>query len=147
MVLTSIAQAESPRHDGIALTPYMRIKKLSKNENIVTRTALHVMTHMYTTLGTQLLMSVYFSHSRYWDHHVETMYRTIEKHTTNYKKCIPIVGGDFNAELGPGYGTECISVGRHTLNRGNSMTVQQRNQEMRMQKRKQEKSKERQQKS
>ena len=42
--------------------------------------------------------------------------RTIEKHTTNSKNCIPIVGGDSNAELGPGYGTECTSVGKHTLN-------------------------------
>ena len=60
------------------------------------------------------LMSVYFSHSGYADHHVETMNRTIEKHTTNCKKCIPIVGGDFNAELGPGYGTECTSVDTHS---------------------------------
>ena len=47
------------------------------------------------------------------------MYRTIEKHTTNYNKCIPIVGGDFNAELGPECGTECTNVGKHTLNTGN----------------------------
>ena len=44
---------------------------------------------------------------------------TIEKHTTNCKTYIPILGGDFNVELGPGHGTECISVGRHTLNEGN----------------------------
>ena len=66
------------------------------------------------------LMSVYFTHSGYADHHVEKMYRTIEKHTTNCKNCIPIVGGDFNAELGPGCGTECTSVGKHTLNGGNN---------------------------
>ena len=65
------------------------------------------------------LMSVYFTHSGYADHHVEKMYKTTEKHTTNCKRYIPIVGGDFNAELGPGHGTECISVGRHTLNEGN----------------------------
>ena len=47
------------------------------------------------------------------------MYNTIEKHTTNWKRYIPIVGGDFNAELGPGHGTECMSVGRYTLNEGN----------------------------
>ena len=47
------------------------------------------------------------------------MYKTIEKHTANCKSYIPIVGGDFNAELGPGHGTECISVGRYTLNEGN----------------------------
>ena len=32
------------------------------------------------------------------------MHRTIEKHTTNSKNCIPTVGGDFDAELGPGCG-------------------------------------------
>ena len=48
------------------------------------------------------LMSVYFPHSKYADHHVEKMYKTIEKHMTNSKKCILIIGGDFNAELGPG---------------------------------------------
>ena len=37
----------------------------------------------------------------------------------NYKKYIPIIGGDFNAELGLGKGTECKSVGRYTLNQSN----------------------------
>ena len=49
------------------------------------------------------LMSVYFSHSGYADHHVEKLYRTIKKHSTNSKNYIPIVGGDFNAKLGAGY--------------------------------------------
>ena len=65
------------------------------------------------------LMSVYFPHSKYADHHIEKMYKTIEKHMTNNKKCIPIIGGDFNAELGPGKGTECKSVGKYTLNESN----------------------------
>ena len=43
------------------------------------------------------------------------MYKTIEKHTTNDRNCIPIDGGDSNAELWP----ECTSVGNHTLNGGN----------------------------
>ena len=47
------------------------------------------------------------------------MYKTIEKHTANCKRYIPIVGGDFNAELGLGHRTECTSVGRYTLNDGN----------------------------
>ena len=64
-------------------------------------------------------MSVYFPHSKYADHHIEKMYKTIEKHMTNKKKCIPIIGGDFNAELGPGKGTECKSVGKYTLNESN----------------------------
>ena len=34
------------------------------------------------------------------------------------KKDIQIVGGDFNAELGPGYGVERVSVGPHTLKEG-----------------------------
>ena len=41
------------------------------------------------------------------------------KHMTNNKKCILIIGGDFNAELGPGKGTECKSVGKYTLNESN----------------------------
>ena len=35
-------------------------------------------------------MSVYFSHSGYVDHHIEKMYRTIEKHTTDRQKYIPM---------------------------------------------------------
>ena len=65
------------------------------------------------------LMSVYFPHSKYADHHVEKMYKTIEKHMSNNKKCIPIIGGDFNAELEPGKGSECKSVGKYTLNESN----------------------------
>ena len=34
-------------------------------------------------------------------------------------KNMKIVGGDFNAELGPGDGVERVSVGPHTLNEGN----------------------------
>ena len=65
------------------------------------------------------LMSVYFLHSGHADYHIEKMYRTIEEHTNSSKKSIQIVGGDFNAELGPGYGVERVSVGPHTLNEGN----------------------------
>ena len=38
---------------------------------------------------------------------------------SNNKKCIPIIGGDFNAELGPRKGSECKSVGKYTLNESN----------------------------
>ena len=62
---------------------------------------------------------MYFPHSKYADHHIEKMYKTIEKNMTNNKKCIPIIGGDFNAELGPGKGAECKSVGKYTLNESN----------------------------
>ena len=34
-------------------------------------------------------------------------------------KYIPIIGGDVNAELGPGKGTERKRVGRYTLNESN----------------------------
>ena len=53
------------------------------------------------------------------DHHIEKMYMTIEKHTENCKRYIPLIGGEFNAELGRGHGNECISVGRYALNEGN----------------------------
>ena len=65
------------------------------------------------------LMSVYFHHSVYADHHTGEMYRTIEKHTNSSKNSIQIVGGDVNAELGPGHGVEPVSVGPHTLKEGN----------------------------
>ena len=48
------------------------------------------------------------------------MYKTIEKHMAHCDKYIPIIGGDFNAELGPGKGTERKRVGRYTLNEGNN---------------------------
>ena len=82
------------------------------NERAITATI--VVNHQHIKL-----MSVYIHHSGYADQHIEIMYQTVEKHTTNCKKYIPIVGGDFNAELGLGCGTECTSVGRHTLNEGN----------------------------
>ena len=65
------------------------------------------------------LMSVYFHYSKYADHHIKKMYKTIEKHMAHCNKHIPIIGGDFNAELGPGKGTERKSVGRYTLNESN----------------------------
>ena len=58
-------------------------------------------------------------HSGYADHHVGNNVQNNRETHDNLEKCIPIVGGDFNAELGPGYGTECTSVGKHTLNGGN----------------------------
>ena len=65
------------------------------------------------------LMSVFFPHSKYSDHHIEKMYKTNEKHIVHNNKYIPIIGGDFNAELGLGKGTERKSVGRYTLNESN----------------------------
>ena len=82
------------------------------NERAITATILVDRQHIK-------LMSMYFSHSKYADHHIEKMYKTIEKHMAHCDKYIPIIGGDFNAELGPGNGTERKSVGRYTLNEGN----------------------------
>ena len=62
---------------------------------------------------------VLHSQSIYADHHIEKMYKTIEKHMAHCKKYIHIIGGNFNAELGLGNGTERKSVGRYTLNEGN----------------------------
>ena len=77
------------------------------NERAITTTILENRQHIK-------LMSVYFHHSKYADHHIEKMYKTIEKHMMHNKKYVAIIGGDFNAELGPGKGTECTSVGRYT---------------------------------
>ena len=66
-------------------------------------------------------MSVYFPHSKYADHHVEKMYKTIEKHMSNNKKCIPIIGGDFNAELGPGKGSELLCA-QHDVQKNTAET-------------------------
>ena len=65
------------------------------------------------------LMSVYMPHSGYADHHVEKAYNMIEK-VIKPTKNMQIIGGDFNAELGPGIGVERTSVGQHTLKEANS---------------------------
>ena len=57
-----------------------------------------------------VLMSVYMPHSGYADHHVEKVYRTIAK-MIEEEKGMKIIGGDFNAELGPGEGLELAAVG------------------------------------
>ena len=65
-----------------------------------------------------VLLSVYMPHSGYADHHVEKVYRTITK-IIEGEKGMKIIGGDFNAELGPGEGLELSAVGHYTLNKGN----------------------------
>ena len=49
------------------------------NERAITTTILVNRQHIK-------LMSVYFPHSKYADHHIEKMYKTIEKHMLNSKK-------------------------------------------------------------
>ena len=66
-----------------------------------------------------VLMSVYLPHSGYADHHVERTYKTIID-TIKKDKCAKIIGGDFNAELGPGEGVELSAVGHYTLNKVNA---------------------------
>ena len=87
---------------GIMLNNRWRKRNIDieyKNERAINTTILVNRQHIN-------LMSVYFPHSKYADHHIEKIYKTIEKHMTNKKKCTPIIGGDFNAELGLGKGTE-----------------------------------------
>ena len=64
------------------------------------------------------LVSVYMPHSGYPDHHIEKTYKTILS-TIGKEKGMKIIGGDFNAELGPGEGIELSSVGHYTLNKAN----------------------------
>ena len=65
-----------------------------------------------------VLMSVYMLHSGYPDHHVEKTYKTITT-TIEKDKSMKIIGGDFNAEVGPGEGIELSAVGHYTLNKAN----------------------------
>ena len=65
-----------------------------------------------------VLMSVYMPHSGYADHHVEKVHKTITK-MIEREKSMKIIGGDFNAELGPGEGLELSAVGHYTLSKGN----------------------------
>ena len=55
-------------------------------------------------------------HNGYADHHVEKVHKTILK-TIEKERCAKIIGGDFNAELGPGEGVEKSAVGHYTLNK------------------------------
>ena len=65
-----------------------------------------------------VLMSVYMPHSGYADHHVEKVHKTITK-MIEREKSMKIIGGDFNAELGPGEGLELSAVGHCSLSKGN----------------------------
>ena len=64
------------------------------------------------------LVSVYMPHSGYPDHHIEKTYETILS-TIGKEKSMKIIGGDFNAELGPGEGIESSSASHYTLNKAN----------------------------
>ena len=53
-------------------------------------------------------------HSGYPDYQVEKTYKKITT-AIEKDKSMKIIGGDFNAELGPGEGIELSSVGQYTL--------------------------------
>ena len=55
----------------------------------------------------------------YPDHQVERTYDAIRS-VIEKEKHMKIIGGDFNAELGPGIGIEQANVGHHTLEESNS---------------------------
>ena len=86
------------------------------NERAITTTVLVNRQHVK-------LMSVYFPLSKYADHFIEKMYKTIEKRMLNIKKYILIFEGTSNAEPGLGKGTECKSVGKYILNESNKRGV------------------------
>ena len=65
-----------------------------------------------------ILASVYMPHSGYPDHQVEKTNKTILT-TIEKNKSMKIIGGDFNAELGPGEGIEFSADGHYTLNKAN----------------------------
>ena len=46
-------------------------------------------------------------------------YKSIEKLTKSKRQAYKFLGGDFNAELGPGVGFERLSVGPYTLKESN----------------------------
>ena len=56
------------------------------NERAITTTILVNRQHIK-------LMSVYFAHSKYADHHIEKMYKTIEKHRVNNKNTFQSLEG------------------------------------------------------
>ena len=64
------------------------------------------------------LISAYMPHSGYPDHQVEKTYGAFRR-VIGTDKNMNIIGGDFNAELGPGDGVEKTSVGHYTLNKAN----------------------------
>ena len=57
-------------------------------------------------------------HSGYPDHQVAKTYKTITT-AIEKDKSMKIIGGDFNAELGPGEGIELSSVGHYALKKAN----------------------------
>ena len=59
-------------------------------------------------------VSTYMPHRGYPDHQVDKTYEAIRS-VIGTDKNMKIIGGDFNAELGPGIGIEQAFVGHYTL--------------------------------
>ena len=79
---------------GIMLNKRWRKRILNTeyiNERAITTTILVNRQHIK-------LMSVYFSHSKYADHHIEKMYKTIEKHMMNNKEETSMLSWDLLKE-------------------------------------------------
>ena len=101
---------------GVAILLNKKWRKIVRTEYIKERA---IATSITVNKQRTTDMSVHFHHSGYADHHVERAYYSIQK-ITKSQKSMQIVGGDFNAELGPGIGIERLSVGPHTVEESNS---------------------------
>ena len=62
------------------------------------------------------LISTYMPHTGHLDHQVEKTYDAIRR-VIGTDKNMKVIGGDSNAELGPGIGIEQASVGHYTINK------------------------------
>ena len=112
-ILTGAGKFDNKHGVGIMLTKKWR-QQIIDTEYISERA---ITTTIVVNQQRIKLMSVYFTHSGYADQHIQKIYKTIEKRMTDCEKYIPIVGGDFNAELDLGYKTKYTTVGRHSQRR------------------------------
>ena len=81
-IFVGVGKYDSKHGVGIMLNKRWRERIIDTeyiNERAITTTILINRQHIK-------LMSVYFPHWKYADHHVEKMYKTIEKHMLNNKK-------------------------------------------------------------
>ena len=80
-IFTGAGKYDNKHGVGIMLNTRRRKKIIDTeyiNERAITTTILVNRQHIN-------LMSVYFPHSKYADHHIEKMFKTMEKHMTNNK--------------------------------------------------------------
>ena len=110
------------RHASVGKKTQWRTRSGEK-ESIGQQRTSHSNTSITANKQRVLLMSVYFHCSGHADHDVERAYRSIEKLTKSKKKSIQIVGGDFNAESGPGLVSNESMFGQHTLKEENDISL------------------------